>query len=201
MTELRKYPYKGTFDIFARYWRGYGGWSSIFKSFYLHVALIITILMYAIWSQPGWWDISLNILPNLVGFTLGGYAMLLSFGGERFQNILIKAKVGNVSAFVEVSATFTHFIVVQFIGLLCALLAKGTFVEPPKFIRHFCEKLGTMVDLLRLGFWFFGVFLLIYALTTGVAATMRIYRLSENVVMAKPPEPTSPPPPSDTYSV
>lgn len=192
MTEPRKKLYKGTFDIFVRYWRAYGGWPAILKSFYSHAALVITILMCAVWSHPGWWDISLGILPGLVGFTLGGYAMLLSFGGERFQNLLIKAKIGDVSAFVEVSATFTHFILVQFAALFCALLAKGTYVDPPKFLRHFLEQVGTMVDCLRLGFWFLGMFLLIYALATGVAATLRIFRLSENFVMTKPPNESNP---------
>src|SRR6185295_12041303 len=70
--------YSATFRIFARYWQAYGGWRALFRSLYLHVAIIITCLLWGRWTMAGWWEMPLAVLPNIIGFSVGGYALLLS---------------------------------------------------------------------------------------------------------------------------
>jgi len=70
------------------YFQAYGRWKEAFFSPYLHVAAVLAILTPGIWARQGWWDIPLGVLPNVIGFTLGGYAILITFGDERFKTLL-----------------------------------------------------------------------------------------------------------------
>lgn len=71
--------------------------------------------------------LSLSILPNIIGFTIGGYAILVSFGDEDFKK-KIAGKVdgeGGDSPYMHVNATLVHTIIVQAFALLAAITFKG----------------------------------------------------------------------------
>ena len=94
---------------------GYGGWREICVSPYLHVAVVLAILTPGIWTRQGWWDIPLGVLPNVIGFTLGGYAILIAFGDERFKALLTTPSDQHlVSAFLAINATFVHFLLTAY---------------------------------------------------------------------------------------
>src|SRR5947207_15899152 len=59
-------------------------------------------------------------------FTLAGYAMLIAFGDERFKALLTAPSAEHpASAFMAINATFMHFLVVQIVALLVAIVAKS----------------------------------------------------------------------------
>ena len=155
--------YHGVFEIFTHYWSAYGGLKAFIKSFYLHVAIFLSILCYPLWmnkTEIFWYDIPISVLPNLLGFTLGGYAILLAFGSEKFIAKIAGSEAdGSPSPYMEVNAAFIHFLLVQAISLLFSLL--GKIWE---------------VDGIVLGFLGFTTFL--YALTTLIAACMAIFRVA-----------------------
>lgn len=172
MSEWRKI-YSGTFDIFRRYWRAYGGAKAVLKSFYAHLALILTGLTFPLWSKTGWWEIPISVMPNLLGFSLAGYAIMLSFGNEGFQRLLSKSRLDETNAFVEMSASFTHFLLIQFVALLSAILAKSLYSAMPTTPPS--SDLGVVQGIVG----GIGMFIFVYSLTCGIAATMRIFRLTE----------------------
>lgn len=177
--------YAGTFDIFKTYWLAYGGLKALLRSFYLLVALVLLGLTFSIWWTPvsmgpgqwsAWWDQSLSVLPNLLGFTLGGFAIFIGFGDEKFRKLLAEPELMGTlpgNAYVQLCAAFVHFIVVQVLALLAAVLGKAWWfyagwMDPVRFALPWLNALGGAIG--------YGLFL--YALTSVMAATMHVFRIA-----------------------
>ncbi len=45
----------------------------------------MTMILYPSWSHKGWWNDILSLMPNLLGFSLGGFAMWIAIGDEAFK--------------------------------------------------------------------------------------------------------------------
>ena len=155
--------YKNIFDSFSAYWRSYGGSKALILSPYLHCSIIFSLFAYPIWfsserDNEFWYELTLSTLPDILGFTLGGFALLLAFGDDKFRKLLSgNSDDGSVSPFMGVSAAFTHFILVQIFAIILAILG---------YTWNF--KYGL--------FAWFGFTALIYSLMTAIAATLAILR-------------------------
>lgn len=117
--------YKGFRKSFSLYWKNYGGGTSLVRSPYFHFSLVLTIIACPLWGtkhDPAWYELSLSALPNLLGFTLGGYAILLAFGDEQFRRMLSgRDSDGSTSPFMGINSIFVHFILVQVIAIVVAI--------------------------------------------------------------------------------
>ncbi len=175
--------YKGVAAIFKTYWGSYGGLRALACSPYLHAAAILLALTFQTWSgavacgQPPcgfWWDQSISVLPNLLGFTLGGFAIFIGFGDEKFRALLAdEGEDSKVNAYVGLCSTFVHFILVQAMALIAAIVAKSwwfytPWIDPVRPLLPLLNALGGAVG--------YGLFL--YALTSVLAATMHILRIA-----------------------
>jgi hypothetical protein len=169
--------YRGVFDIYARYWRAYGGFHALARSFYLHVALVITLTCFNEWKNPDWWEQVTSILPNVLGFTLGGFAIFTSFGDEKFRQLLAEPDEDDdmaPTAYVQLCSSFVHFILVQIIALLFAIIAKSldfTWEQSPEIFQEVLPWLNGAAG-------FVGFALFIYSLTSALAATMHVFRIA-----------------------
>ena len=153
--------YVTVFKTLGTYWHIYGGFPALLCSPYLFGAVIITGACYPLWKEKEWWDIVLAVVPSVAGFALGGYAVLLAFGGEKFASIFAGKRNENESSpFMDVNAAFVHFIVVNTISIFYALITKAWEFE------------NTYVNA-------FGFCLFVYGLLTSVAATFAIFFMSE----------------------
>lgn len=169
--------YRGVFSIYARYWRAYGGFAALTRSFYLHAALVITLICFNAWMTTGWWDQVTSILPNVLGFTLGGFAIFISFGDEKFRKLLAEPDEHDAdapTAYVQLCSTFVHFILVQIIALLCAIVAKALYFSWEKAPDLFTAALPWLNG--AAGFAGYAFF--IYSLTSALAATMHVFRIA-----------------------
>jgi hypothetical protein len=187
--------YSGVIKMFRRYWHAYGGCTAVVCSPYFHASLVIAVVVSHIWLSPQWWDIVLSTIPNLTGFTLGGFAIIVTFGDEKFKELIyslddearepdeLGEKDKSPTFVATVGSTFVHFILLQVLSLLAALLAKGTyFVLDSNSIFYrllLCSNLdiNLFLSIGRNMFWFIGFELFVYALVTAVAATFSIFRL------------------------
>ncbi|HCI2984600.1 TPA: hypothetical protein NOU94_004375, partial [Salmonella enterica] len=79
---------KESTSAMARYWKIYGGAGAVFKSRYFWCAFFMTVILYPSWSHQGWWNDILSLMPNLLGFSLGGFAMWIAIGDEAFKKII-----------------------------------------------------------------------------------------------------------------
>lgn len=175
--------YKGVADIFSAYWTAYGGLRKLLGSPYLHVALLLLVPTVQIWSGAGyvngqtssyWWEQGISVLPNLLGFTLGGFAIFIGFGDEKFRSLLAEPSGDSaVNDYVALCATFVHFILIQASALLSAIVAKGLWFYSPLLdpVRDWLPLLNGVAGA-------FGYGLFLYALTSVLAATMHLFRIA-----------------------
>lgn len=174
--------YKGVAAIFKVYWAAYGGLGALLRSPYIHLSLVCLALTWNTWWAPtcvtgggcaAWWDQNLSVLPNVLGFTLGGFAIFIGFGDEKFRALLAEDDGAPVNAYVALCATFVHFIVVQALALLVAVLAKAWWFYAP-----WMDGLRPALPILNGLGGAIGYGLFLYALCSVLAATMHIFRIA-----------------------
>lgn len=174
------YSYFG--DTLKNYWNMYGGFNALLTSPYVHISLLITILLYRQWISPNWWDVVLDITPSILGFALGGYAILISFGDLKFHELISGSKDGNRSPYLGTSSNFVHFILVQIIALLTAVILKTFYSPPIKLLIVLFDYLNLplmeIMNWIRLTLWAGSFFLFVYSLLTALAATLQIFNVS-----------------------
>ncbi|KPZ65670.1 hypothetical protein AN392_01218 [Pseudoalteromonas sp. P1-16-1b] len=178
-----------TNNIIARYWRAYGGFTALLTSPYFYASIIITGILFPAWSKFGWWDDVLSIMPNLLGFSLGGFALWMSIGSEKFRDFLAeqdkpcgeciecKNAFGQCfnnkpSAFTMINAIFLHFILLQVLAILLAMICK-TYVDYFDLITmHNKSKLALAI------FYCASYFVFIYALVSTVTLSIGLFRVT-----------------------
>lgn len=184
LNKLKK-SYSGVFNIFNRYWVAYGGWKEILFSPYFHIAVLLTLALEHSWTNGEWWNTAITILPSLIGFSLGGFAIWLGFGDEKFRELISHQAEGEkTSPYIELSATFAHFIVIQLIALIGALIAQGMAfpLDHGNWLASLIEASGMPTNVIPRYVaplsHFLGFLLFIYALMTALAATLAVFRVS-----------------------
>jgi hypothetical protein len=168
--------YLGVRKQLLRYWKTYGGWSALIASPYLHAALLITVLCVGFWSKQDWTGQAQSVLPNLLGFTLGGFAVFLSFGSDNFRSLIAGAdggvSKGKTSPYLNMSASFLHFVLVQGIALIWCIVGSAMFT----FNHGQSGWIGASIDALIFIGNGLGYLLFIYAIFAGIAAALAIFR-------------------------
>lgn len=159
-------------EVLKDYWTIYGGFKAVVASPYFWAAVVACVALWPLWLFGDWWNLVLSVLPNLLGFSLAGYAIFLAFGNDRFREFLSQCKVGKSSAFLAITTTFMHFVIVQILALGLALLAKSGAAAPAPAGAVFVPLVWARFPLWGLGFLTF-----CYTLTTSLAALIAIFRL------------------------
>jgi len=150
------------------YWHLYGGWRAVLTSPYFHLALIVTGICAPAWflvkeGQAIWSDAAVNILPNLMGFSIAGMAIFLAFSNRNTIKAVTEGGEAD-SFFVSTVANFFHFIILQTIALLLGFIAK-----------HYTATPLTVI----------GTFFLAYALLVSPAMAMQLLRTSQIINAAE----------------
>lgn len=166
----------------VRYWSIYGGTKAVFTSSYFWCAFITTWVLYPAWSHQGWWNDILSLMPNLLGFSLGGFAMWIAIGDEAFKKIITgdgENEHGEVeiSPYMSVNATFVHFILLQLLTIITALLTKAysSILINSAFMYYY---FGVSYKHVLLCLSFFAYFIFIYSVFSALAAVLAIFRVS-----------------------
>lgn len=148
--------YKSLFGILYVYWKVYGGFRAIVGSPYFHIAVVTAAIAYPLWiCGNDWTNITLGALPSVLGFSIGAFAIILSFGQDSLDRL--KNKDEAESRYLNVIASFVHFIIVQTLSILLSFVGKA-WPNP---------VLG-----------FIGSAMAIYAMTLAVAGAFRLFRLA-----------------------
>jgi hypothetical protein len=166
-------------SIFSHYWKTYGGFNALFKSGYMWSAIILTLLLFPNWLKEPWWNDALSIVPGLLGFSLGGFAMWVAIGDEKFKSLIAGSdKLDEPSAFMEVNSTFAHFILLQIVSIIYSTLCKAYLLSHEVYSYLF-SYIGIYLNLWGYFVYFIGYFLFIYCLTTAIATVFALYRISK----------------------
>lgn len=170
-----------TFAKFVRrYFRDYGGRPAVFGSPLGIAAFLIGCVSYRTWMHPDWTSITLSVIPNLLGFSLGTYALLFSLISPRVRLALRSIKNKNeVSYFDEMNATFLHFIFVQVSALLWALLyQQSLFYDLQSAIAKIYPcKINLFPWVAGIG-GFLGFLLLSYSILLVLGSSLTVYRIA-----------------------
>lgn len=160
-------PYIDLWQSVKLYWHAYGGIRCFILSPFLHVAIVLSYFARPLWNPATneatvWYNLSLSVLPNLLGFTLGGYAILLAFGDSRFRDKISEQDEGDKrpTLFMELNGTFVHFIILQAIAILMAVIGTA----------------GTI----KTGFYaWFGCTCFLYTVLTAISAALAVLEISD----------------------
>lgn len=164
-----------------RYFRAYGGWSAIFSSPLFLVAVCVTMLGYGNWvGSDKWAAICQSLIPNLLGFSLGTYAILFSLMTGRLKRALRAIKNEQDVTFLdEINATFFHFILIQVSALIWAFLYQGTALyDLVQAIQPDWPSISAVFAVLKAIGGGIGFVLLIYSITLIIGAALAVYRLA-----------------------
>lgn len=158
-----------------KYFDIYGGFYAVFTSIYFWSAFIFNIFMINSWTSLCWIQNVKSIIPSIVGFSLGAYAILVGFGTDHFQKFIslkdqVKKetlkdkkeifKIAN-TMYIHINTTFIHYILVQMLSLLLAVLCDSIFSTKMNFIEILVSFIGNLM--------------FIYSLTLSVAAVFVIF--------------------------
>jgi hypothetical protein len=121
----------------------------------------LTIICYPFWTETNedgrpWAQAAIEIIPSILGFSLGGMAILLAFSNEKFLEAIRQGGKVN-SAFMSAVVAFFHFILFQTGALSMAFVSKAW----PWW-----------------GISLVGFFLLAYGMLVSVAVAGRLLQLS-----------------------
>jgi len=148
--------YKTLYEILYVYWKLYGGASALFLSPYFHIAVAIGAICYPLWWRSAdWAAMALGSIPNLLGFSVGAFAIILSMGHVSLD--LLKNPKEVKSRYLGVVVSFVHFIIVQASALIVAIVGKAWGGKAIGFI---------------------GCTLFVYAIILALAAALRLFRLA-----------------------
>lgn len=174
-------------ELLKSVWYHYGGFRALRSSPYFWGSLGVLFLTARVWSQPGWWTDPISILPNLLGFTLGGYAILIAFGGADFQSFIVSLSDDEEdersrNAFMDLSATFCIFVGLQVAALMLGVIFKAAPATHISDVFHIARPLPDCAERalhwLKLCLWGFSYWIFIYALASGGAAVLAVFRVS-----------------------
>lgn len=147
----------GPRDQVANYWRIYGGWSAVWKSPALWISILLTGLCYPFWKNGTWSDTTLSIVPNLLGFSLGAMAVVLAFPTSYLFGLFAEGGRKD-SYYMDLASKFVHFIFIQAIAIILALLGKA-----------YCFILISM----------FGFLFLAYAITSVAMTALALFDVAQ----------------------
>jgi len=162
-------------SIWVRYWNAYGGIRALVRSIFLWIALVLTLLGWSFWSKDNWWEVPISVLPNLLGFSLGGLAILLGLIQPKTMVILSqKSDDEKASTMSQFTAAFTHFVLVQASALVTAIVFKSLKLADVEQANMLTSIGSFLVAVSFIGWWLF-----IYAVLLVFAVVIEVFRISE----------------------
>lgn len=168
-------------SLWQRYWESLGGWQTLLNDHYFFIGIGLTVLLIPLWLQPLWWDTVITIVSILIGFSVGGFSVVLAISSERLQDRLLRrSEYDNRSPFLMFNAAFAHYLLTGFLALGAALLCKAWYQpqwlpQPESDLQNMRAFLGVFARML----WLLSGFLFCYCLSSGVGAVFFIYRIAE----------------------
>lgn len=163
--------------ILAVYWNAYGGSRAVLRSRFFWLSTVLLILTANYWVTNTWWEQVLSVMPNLLGFTLGGFAVFLGFGDEKFKSLIAgedEDVPGETSPYMEMCSGYLHFVVMQCLALIASVVAKATAFEFSGCLKPISIWLGHYRWLGDM----FGYWLFLYGICLAMAAAIGIFRVA-----------------------
>jgi hypothetical protein len=174
--------YPGVWKVIKQYFTAYGGLQTILLSPYFHVSIVLSILSYKFWNDALLYNLIITVIPSILGFTIAAFTILFGIYGTTTFKVLVTPEKGeSVTLWKVVSSTFAHFIIVQIVTLIIAILAnahpfRGLLQLMPSLNE--CYFAATFLYAMRMVSGIALTVLFYYALTLALATTLSMFRLT-----------------------
>lgn len=114
---------------YKSYFAIYGGWRAVIYSVYTQIALLLGLLCsMGVGIRFG--EIGTSVLPNLLGFTIGAMAIVLSLSTSEFFTFLAEKGSSN-SYFLKLVSNFLHYIIAQALTIIVCVIEKSLCANSP----------------------------------------------------------------------
>lgn len=160
-----KNNFTGLYSNLKDYFDSYGGWIEILKSPYFALSFIANLFLYKSWTTSLWIKDVKEIIPSILGFSLGAYAIIATFGNERFQDLIADEEENKNTLYRKINTTFIHFILTQVLSLLLAVMCTSLLSESYGFWEIIISFIGNLV--------------FVYSIFLSMAAVMTIFRITK----------------------
>jgi hypothetical protein len=174
----------GTFVRFLKkYFHDYGGLPAVIGSPLFITSLAISLVSYQSWIDESWPDLAMSVIPNLLGFSLGTYALLFSLISPRIRLALRTLRNDKGVRYIdEMNATFLHFILVQVICFIWAFLYKQSlFLDISLWVARTMPSNVNLFPVLSTMGGIVGVLLILYSILLVIGASLTVYRIAKIV--------------------
>ena len=210
MTDVKTKPYRELAKEYHRYFGNYGGVQAVLISPYFHASIIFLAFSTLSGSNGELAQYTLDFIPSLLGFTLAGYAIFISFGDDEFRAAIAGKVDGKTSPLITFSTTFLHFILVQCLSFIIALIAIFARKDSVLYRVEEMFQVDVPAAFFKLSYIIAEVVfatttaLLLYSVFLVPAAAMAVFRMVSAFDRSndRPPQSTSPPnqsPPSPSH--
>jgi len=179
--------YLNAWRVIGKYWAAYGGIGALARSPYLHLSIVLSAASYGYWLAPGWWDTPISVLPNMLGFTLGGFVAFVGFMDPDIRSAIAGRRPEDphdFSPFIKANAAYVHFLLVESVALISALVAKTTHSPSAGAGLMHVISSALHISAARMGvavrvYWAASFLTFIYALVLLVPSITTVFRISE----------------------
>jgi hypothetical protein len=96
-------------------------------------AIIVSLICYPLWLNNVVAALTFSIVPNLLGFSIGGMAVVLAFPTTPIFD-LISEDGRDDSYYLDLAAKFVHFVFVQVAALVSAFIASAWSISALSFV-------------------------------------------------------------------
>jgi hypothetical protein len=146
-------------------------------TFEFFLAAVFTVLTFGLWTQPMWWEGIVDVSSILIGFSISGFAIVCSVGGETFRALLGPANPNDAeSPAVIMAAEFTFFVLLQFGALILAILCKSFY--RPDWFDAVGPTLQTWLTYGSKALWGLSFFIFWWSITLGIGSALYLFRLN-----------------------
>ena len=132
----------------------------------------LSVLLFPWWLTADWPDLLLSVLPNILGFTIGSFAIFLGVGSDTFRRAIL-GRSEQKSPYLRLSGLFVFSIAIQLLGIILAIIAKGFYkINTPVLIA------GRAFDILQALASFLSVLIFCWGIIITLRVALRIFRVT-----------------------
>jgi uncharacterized protein YodC (DUF2158 family) len=178
-SELKKVHRGDIFSIFKIYhsnkpiWQSLYVWISIVSTIIITISIIISKISFYN-SIAFLCDQIINIMPNILGFNLGGYVLLMGLNSQSILNEVSEPNNDGYSFFQKQSSVFAMSILVQSLSVVLAFLFQC--IMHFFITSYFSNSILIIINLIIFSFFFFICF---YAILLIVKIVVNIFNFGQ----------------------
>lgn len=174
--------YRALLTATKEIWMLYGGLRALLGSPFFHASLVVSAVSFGAWRDAHWWELGISVVPAILGFSIGTFAIFVAIGDEKFRELLAKGGKKRVQSVRDVYSSFVFLIFIQVLSVVfCFFAGARPLTSMLLFLGLSLEELQpwfvSVLKFVAIVFRFFGYSLIVYSLFSIVPMTLSVFRM------------------------